>query len=102
MPLGHISFTKKSSNLQYVSPPCRPKRIKEFLQEEKLYTFAGFSIEGDKRMLKKSGLEINPKNFIDIKFKWRVPTTRKEYNSLAYVSASVIHPFYRGMKKNID
>ncbi|XBH55574.1 hypothetical protein VPH35_077638 [Triticum aestivum] len=79
-----------------------PKRLKEFLQEQKLYTFASFSIDGDKRKLKKSGLEINPKNFIDIQRKWRVPTTRKEYDSLADVAASVIHPFYRGMKKKID
>ena len=47
-------------------PPYRPKRLKDFLQEEKLYTFVGFSIGGDKRMLDKSGLEINPNNFIDM------------------------------------
>ena len=67
-----------------------------------MYTFVGFSIKDDKQMLKKSGLEINPKNFIDIQRKWRVPTTRKEYDSLADVAASVIHPFYKGMKKKID
>ncbi|XP_073360220.1 uncharacterized protein [Aegilops tauschii subsp. strangulata] len=60
-----------------------PKRLKEFLQEEKLYTFASFSIEGDKWMLNKSGLEINPNNFIDMQH-------------------NVIHPFYKGMKKKID
>ncbi|VAH75607.1 hypothetical protein VPH35_051350 [Triticum aestivum] len=43
-------------------PPCRPKRLKDFLQEEKLYTFVGFSIGGDKQKLGKSGLEINPNN----------------------------------------
>ncbi|VAI83163.1 unnamed protein product [Triticum turgidum subsp. durum] len=43
-----------------------PKRLKDFLQEEKLYTFVGFSIGGDKQMLEKSGLEINPNNFIDM------------------------------------
>ncbi|KAM3348698.1 hypothetical protein ACQJBY_022140 [Aegilops geniculata] len=79
-----------------------PKRLKEFLQEEKLYTFAGFSIEGDKRMLNKSGLEINPNNFIDMQRKWKVPTTNKFYDSLADVAGSVIHPFYEGMKKKID
>ncbi|XBH62830.1 uncharacterized protein [Aegilops tauschii subsp. strangulata] len=79
-----------------------PKRLKEFLQEEKLYTFAGFSIEGGKRMLNKSGLEINPNNFIDMQHKWKVPTTKKLYDSLADVAASVIHPFYKGMKKKID
>ncbi|XP_073353737.1 uncharacterized protein [Aegilops tauschii subsp. strangulata] len=59
------------------------KRLKEFPQEEKLYTLAGFSIEGDKRMLNKFGLEINPNNFIDMQ-------------------SSIIHPFYKGMKKKID
>ncbi|XP_073363290.1 uncharacterized protein [Aegilops tauschii subsp. strangulata] len=43
-----------------------PKRLKDFLREEKLYTFVDFSIGGDKRMLNKSGLEINPNNFIDM------------------------------------
>ncbi|XP_073367861.1 uncharacterized protein [Aegilops tauschii subsp. strangulata] len=47
-----------------------PKRLNEMLKHEKLFTFAGFSIEGDKDKLK--------------------------------MSASVIHPFYKGMKKNID
>ncbi|XBH78121.1 hypothetical protein VPH35_104464 [Triticum aestivum] len=72
---------------------------KKFLQEQKLYTFAGFSIDCEKRILKNSGLEINPKNFIDMQRKWNVPTTRKKYDSLADVAASVIHPFYKGMKK---
>ncbi|XP_073353704.1 uncharacterized protein [Aegilops tauschii subsp. strangulata] len=43
-----------------------PKCLKKFLQEEKLCTFASFSIEGDKGMLNKFGLEINLKNFTDI------------------------------------
>ncbi len=34
--------------------------------------------------------------------KWRVPYTRKEYYSLTDVAASVIHPFYKGMKKKIN
>ena len=83
-------------------PPCRPKRLKEFLQEEKLYTFVGFSIGGDKRMLDKSGLEINPNNFIDMQRKWKVPTTNKFYDSLVDVAANIIHPFYKGMKQNIN
>ncbi|XP_073358067.1 uncharacterized protein [Aegilops tauschii subsp. strangulata] len=37
-----------------------PKRLKDFLQEEKLYTFVGFRIGGDKRMLNKSGGVIHP------------------------------------------
>ncbi|XP_073358004.1 uncharacterized protein [Aegilops tauschii subsp. strangulata] len=86
----------------FIGVDVEPKRLKVFLQEGKLYTFAGFSIEGDKRMLNKSGLEINPNNFIDMQRKWKVPPTRKLYESLADVAASVIHPFYKGTKKNID
>ncbi|XP_073358047.1 uncharacterized protein [Aegilops tauschii subsp. strangulata] len=79
-----------------------PKRLNEMLKHEKLFTFAGFSIEGDKEKLKMSGLEINPNKYIDIQRIWRVPYTGKEYDSLTDVAASVIHPFYKGMKKNID
>ncbi|VAI87068.1 unnamed protein product [Triticum turgidum subsp. durum] len=75
-----------------------PKRLKHFLQEEKLYTFIGFSIEGDKKMLNKSSLDINPNNFIDMQRKWKVQTTNKYYDSLVDVAASVIHPLYKGMK----
>ncbi|XBJ16769.1 hypothetical protein VPH35_008324 [Triticum aestivum] len=56
-----------------------PKRLNDFLQEEKMYTFVGFSIGGDKRMLEKSGLEINPNNFIDMQRKWKDPKTKKYY-----------------------
>ncbi|XP_073367871.1 uncharacterized protein [Aegilops tauschii subsp. strangulata] len=64
------------------------KRLNEMLKHEKLFTFASFGIEGDKDKLKMSGLEINP--------------NKKEYDSLADVAASVIHPFYKDMKKKID
>ncbi|XP_073360355.1 uncharacterized protein [Aegilops tauschii subsp. strangulata] len=86
----------------FIGVDVEPKRLKEFLQEEKLYTFAGFSIEGDKRMLNKSGLEIKPNKFIDMQRKWKDPTNNKYYDSLADVAGSVIHPFYKGMKKKID
>ncbi|XP_073367897.1 uncharacterized protein [Aegilops tauschii subsp. strangulata] len=79
-----------------------PKRLNELMQHETLFTFAGFSFESDKEKLKLSGLEINPNKFIDIQRKWRVPYTGKEYDSLTDVAASVIHPFYKGMKKNIN
>ncbi|XP_040256319.2 uncharacterized protein [Aegilops tauschii subsp. strangulata] len=79
-----------------------PKHLNDMLQHERLFTFAGFSIESDKEKLKLSGLEINPNKFIDIQRKWRVPYTGKEYDSLTDVAASVIHPFYKGMKKNIN
>ncbi|XP_073362225.1 uncharacterized protein [Aegilops tauschii subsp. strangulata] len=53
------------------------RRLNEMLKHEKLFTFASFSIEGDNEKMKMSGLPtINPNN--------------------------VIHPFYKGMKKNID
>ncbi|XBJ24926.1 hypothetical protein VPH35_002702 [Triticum aestivum] len=80
----------------------KPKHLNKMLQHERLFTFAGFSIESDKEKLKMSGLEINPNKFIDIQCLWRVPYTGKEYDSLTDVAASVIHPFYKGMKKNIE
>ena len=67
-----------------------------------MYTFVVFSIGGDKRMLNKSGLEINPNNFIDMQRKWKDPKTSKYYDSLADVAGGVIHPFYKSMKKKID
>ena len=66
-----------------------------------MYTFVGFSIGGDKRMLQESGLEINPNNFIDMQRKWKDPKTNKYYDSLADVAGGVIHPFYEGMKKKM-
>ena len=66
-----------------------------------MYTFFGFSIAGDKRMLEDSGLEINPNNFIDMQRKWKDPKTRKYYDSLDDVAGGVIHPFYEGMKKKM-
>ncbi|KAF7101594.1 hypothetical protein CFC21_102879 [Triticum aestivum] len=80
----------------------RPKRLTDMLQHDKLFTFAGFSIESDKEKLKLSGMEINPNKFIDIQRKWRVPYTGKEYDSLTDVATSVIHPFYKGMKNKIN
>ena len=84
-------------------PPCRPKSLRPFLKEDRFYTFAGFSIEGDKEMLRSSGLEINPDKYIDIQRKWRVPFKgRKRHHSLADVAGSMIHPFYKQMKDKID
>ncbi|XBH99760.1 hypothetical protein VPH35_129007 [Triticum aestivum] len=78
-----------------------PKRLKDFPQEEKLYTFVGFSIGGDKQKLGESGLEINPNNFIDMQRKWTDPKNDKYYDSLADVAGGVIHPFYERMKKKM-
>ncbi|XBI19175.1 hypothetical protein VPH35_060771 [Triticum aestivum] len=50
----------------FIRVDVEPKRLKDFLQEEKLYTFVGFGIGGEKGMLNKSGLEINPNNFINM------------------------------------
>ncbi|KAF7048828.1 hypothetical protein CFC21_057498 [Triticum aestivum] len=86
----------------FIGVDVEPKRLKDFLQEEKLYIFVGFNIGGDKRMLEKSGLEINPNNFIDMQRKWKDPKTKKYYDSLADVAGGVIHPFYEGMKKKIN
>ncbi|XBJ09196.1 hypothetical protein VPH35_014314 [Triticum aestivum] len=62
----------------------------------------GGFIGGDKRMLDKSGLEINPNNFIDMQRKWKDPNTNKYYDSLADVAGGVIHSFYEDMKKKMD
>ncbi|XBH85194.1 hypothetical protein VPH35_073173 [Triticum aestivum] len=86
----------------FIRVDVEPKCLKDFLQEEKLYAFVGFSIGGDKRMLDKSGLEINPNNFIDMQCKWKDPKTNKYYDSLADVAGGVIHPFYNDMKKKMD
>ncbi|KAM3329691.1 hypothetical protein ACQJBY_026620 [Aegilops geniculata] len=86
----------------FIGVDVEPKRLKDFLREEKLYTFVGFSIGGDKRMLQESGLEINPNNFIDMQRKWKDPKTSKYYDSLADVASGVIHPFYEGMKKKMN
>ena len=92
--IEELNLQKRTLTFNVCLPHCRPKRLKQFLQEEKLYTFVGFSIGGDKRMLNKSGLEINPNNFIDMQRKWKDPHTSKYFDSLADVAGGVIHPFY--------
>ncbi|XBH68641.1 hypothetical protein VPH35_096738 [Triticum aestivum] len=57
---------------------------------------------GGLKMLDKSGLEINPNNFIDMQRKWKDPNTSKYYDSLAVLAGGVIHPFYKDMKKKMD
>ncbi|KAI5022400.1 hypothetical protein ZWY2020_059130 [Hordeum vulgare] len=80
-----------------------PKGLCLLLQEEKLYTFVGFSIEGDKRMPKESGLEIKPNKYIDMQRKWSfLFLGRKKFHSLANVAGNVIHPFYKHMKYKIN
>ncbi|XBI73104.1 hypothetical protein VPH35_066916 [Triticum aestivum] len=101
----HGETFDKSSNLVDVHVPGEkrdPKHLNDVLQHEKLFTLFGFGIEADKEKLKMSGLEINPNKYIDIQRIWRVSYIGKEYDSLTDVAASAIHPFYKGMKKNID
>ncbi|VAH81065.1 unnamed protein product [Triticum turgidum subsp. durum] len=95
----HYTREDKPPQMAAVLPKC----LNEMLKHEKLFTFAGFSIEGDKEKMKMSGLPtINPNKYVDIQRFWRIPYTGKEYDSLTDVAASVIHPFYKGMNKNID
>ncbi|XBH87172.1 hypothetical protein VPH35_074686 [Triticum aestivum] len=97
-----VHYTNEDEPPQMAAVLQLPKLLTDMLQHEKLFTFGGFSIESDKEKLKLSGLEINPNKFIEIQRKWRVPYIGKEYDSLNDVAASVIHPFYKGMKKNIN
>ncbi|KAE8806751.1 hypothetical protein D1007_17111 [Hordeum vulgare] len=88
---------------RYIGVDVEPKGFHPLLQEEKLYTFVGFSIEGDKRVLKESCLEINPNKYINMQRKWRVPFVGgKRSHSLDDVAGSRIHPFYKLMKYKIN
>ncbi|KAI4971110.1 hypothetical protein ZWY2020_002024 [Hordeum vulgare] len=78
-----------------------PDWVDRFLKE-RMYTFVDFDITRDKLMLKNSGLEINPENFIDMQKKWRHPYIDKPYDSLADVASMVVHPFYKHMKQKIN
>ena len=48
------------------------------------YTFAGFSIDGDKTRLERVKLEVA--NFVDIQKEWRVPEETKALDPLGDVS----------------
>ncbi|XP_073363243.1 uncharacterized protein [Aegilops tauschii subsp. strangulata] len=63
------------------------------------YTFAGFSIGGDKTRLEHVNLEVA--NFLDIQKEWRVPEATKELDSLADVAGMLIDDYYNNMKKKI-
>ncbi|XP_073360142.1 uncharacterized protein [Aegilops tauschii subsp. strangulata] len=64
------------------------------------YTFAGFSIDGDKKRLERVNLEVA--NFVDIQKEWRVPEATKELDSLGDVSGMLIDDYYNNMKKITD
>ena len=63
------------------------------------YTFAGFSINGDKTRLERVKLEVA--NFVDIQKEWRVPEATKPLDSLGDVSDVLIDDYYNNMKKKI-
>ncbi|XP_073363162.1 uncharacterized protein [Aegilops tauschii subsp. strangulata] len=63
------------------------------------YTFAGFSIDGDKTRLERVNLEVA--NFVDIQKEWRVLEATKELDSLGDVSSMLIDDYYNNMKKKI-
>ena len=63
------------------------------------YTFAGFSIDGDKTRLERVKLEVA--NFVDIQKEWRVPDATKPLDSLGDVSGVLIDDYYNNMKKKI-
>ncbi|XBI46022.1 hypothetical protein VPH35_110361 [Triticum aestivum] len=63
------------------------------------YTFAGFSIDGDKTRLERVKLEVV--NFVDIQKEWRVPEATKPLDSLGDVSGMLIDDYYNNMKKKI-
>ena len=63
------------------------------------YTFAGFSIDGDKKRLDRVNLEVA--NFVDIQKEWRVPEATKPLYSLGDVSGVLIDDYYNNMKKKI-
>ncbi|XP_073361795.1 uncharacterized protein [Aegilops tauschii subsp. strangulata] len=64
------------------------------------YTFAGFSIDGDKKRLERVNLEVA--NFVDIQKEWRVPEATKELDSLGDVTGMLIDDYYNNMKKITD
>ena len=63
------------------------------------YTFAGFSINGDKTRLECVKLEVA--NFVDIQKEWRVPEATKELDSLGDIPGMLIDDYYNNMKKKI-
>ncbi|XBH83018.1 hypothetical protein VPH35_071554 [Triticum aestivum] len=64
-----------------------------------MYTFAGFSINGDKTRLERVKLEVA--NFVDIQKEWRLPEATKALDSLGDVSGILIDDYYNNMKKKI-
>ncbi|XP_073355109.1 uncharacterized protein [Aegilops tauschii subsp. strangulata] len=66
---------------------------------DRRYTFAGFSIGGDKTRLERFNLEVA--NFVDIQKEWRVSEATKELDYLADVVVMLIDDYYNNMNKKI-
>ncbi|KAE8771165.1 hypothetical protein D1007_56992 [Hordeum vulgare] len=94
-------YTKVLNAVEAHGKEPLPDWVDRFLKE-RMYTFVDFYITRDKLMLKNSGLEINPENFIDMQKKWRHPYIDKPYDSLADVASMVVHLFYKHMKQKIN
>ncbi|XP_073355181.1 uncharacterized protein [Aegilops tauschii subsp. strangulata] len=97
--LVQLSVGKTQSVLLFqLSAAERCTVFDNFLADPR-YTFAGFSIDGDKTRLELVNLEVA--NFVDIQKEWMVPEATKELDSLADVSGMLIDDYYNNMKKKI-
>ncbi|XP_073360224.1 uncharacterized protein [Aegilops tauschii subsp. strangulata] len=97
--LCQLSIGKKHPVLLFqLSAAERCTVFDNFLADPR-YTFASFSIDGDKKRLEHVNLEVA--NFIDIQKEWRVPEATKELDSLGDVSGMLIDDYYNNMKKKI-
>ncbi|KAI4997593.1 hypothetical protein ZWY2020_052935 [Hordeum vulgare] len=63
------------------------------------YTFAGFSIGGNKTRLERVNLEVA--NFLEIEKEWRVPEATMDLDSLADVASMLVNDYYNDMKEKI-
>ncbi|XBI91462.1 hypothetical protein VPH35_028770 [Triticum aestivum] len=96
----HAETSDKSSNLLDIHVPGEKREYTTTLTGVELHSNETLEIVCTSVPEKTD--EINPNKFISIQHKWRVPYTGKEYDSLTDVASSVIHPFYKGMKKKIN
>ncbi|XP_073353789.1 uncharacterized protein [Aegilops tauschii subsp. strangulata] len=97
--LFQLSVDKTQSVLLFqLSATERCVIFDNFLADPR-YTFAGFSIRGDKTRLERVNLEVA--NFVDTQKEWRVPEATKELDSLADVAGMLVDDYYNNMKKKI-
>ncbi|XP_073361810.1 uncharacterized protein [Aegilops tauschii subsp. strangulata] len=98
----HLSLQRHkivSIDLEYNNEPEATCTVFDNFLADPRYTFAGFSIYGDKKRLQRVNLEVA--NFVDIQKEWRVPEATKELDSLGDVSGMLIDDYYNNMKKKI-